>query len=111
MLTLMLISETLMHILTSAVAHGPAVIARLELVLTQSWCLWQALDVFLAGDDVPAKKPDPSIYRLAAERLGVQPSECLVIEDSAIGLQVTPFPYYSSKLCVRCQGCWNLTTA
>jgi len=60
---------------------------------------------------VPAKKPDPSIYRLAAERLGVQPSECLVIEDSAIGLQVTPFPYYSSKLCVRCQGCWNLTTA
>lgn len=49
----------------------------------------QALDCFLAGDDVPAKKPDPSIYTLAAERLGVQPAECLVVEDSAIGLQVT----------------------
>ncbi|KAL0051749.1 hypothetical protein WJX82_001416 [Trebouxia sp. C0006] len=48
---------------------------------------FEALDVFLAGDDVPAKKPDPSIYTLAAERLGVQPSECLVVEDSAIGLQ------------------------
>ena len=48
----------------------------------------QALDCFLAGDDVPAKKPDPSIYTLAAERLGVHPSECLVVEDSAIGLQV-----------------------
>ena len=49
----------------------------------------QALDAFLAGDDLPAKKPDPSIYVLAAERMGVQPEQCLVIEDSAIGLQVS----------------------
>ena len=52
-------------------------------------CCLQALDCFLAGDDVPKKKPDPSIYTLAARRLGVQPAECLVVEDSAIGLQVT----------------------
>lgn len=50
----------------------------------------QALDVFMAGDDVPEKKPDPSIYVIAAERLGVYPSECLVIEDSTIGLRVSP---------------------
>lgn len=42
----------------------------------------------MAGDDVPEKKPDPSIYVIAAERLGVDPSECLVIEDSTIGLRV-----------------------
>lgn len=52
----------------------------------------QALDAFLAGDDLPAKKPDPSIYVLAAERMGVQPEECIVIEDSAIGLQVDVTP-------------------
>lgn len=34
------------------------------------------------------KKPDPTIYRVAAERLGVKPSECVVVEDSTIGLQV-----------------------
>lgn len=51
----------------------------------------QALDAFLAGDDLPAKKPDPSIYVLAAERMGVQPEQCLVIEDSAIGLQVSQY--------------------
>lgn len=45
-----------------------------------------ALDVFMAGDDVPAKKPDPSIYRIASERLGVAPECCLVVEDSKIGL-------------------------
>ncbi|KAJ7541786.1 hypothetical protein O6H91_10G076700 [Diphasiastrum complanatum] len=40
-----------------------------------------------AGDVVPRKKPDPAIYLLAAETLQVLPSRCIVIEDSAIGLQ------------------------
>ncbi|KAK9812072.1 hypothetical protein WJX73_003157 [Symbiochloris irregularis] len=48
---------------------------------------YRNLDVFMAGDDVPEKKPDPSIYRIAAERMGLDPSECLVIEDSTIGVQ------------------------
>jgi HAD superfamily hydrolase (TIGR01509 family) len=44
------------------------------------------LDVFMAGDDVPRKKPDPLIYNLAAEKLGLHPDECVVIEDSMVGL-------------------------
>lgn len=39
-----------------------------------------------AGDVVPRKKPDPAIYLLAAETLDVEPSSCIVVEDSAIGL-------------------------
>ncbi|KAF3509534.1 hypothetical protein F2Q69_00005567 [Brassica cretica] len=39
-----------------------------------------------AGDVVPKKKPDPAIYNLATETLGVDPSKCVVVEDSAIGL-------------------------
>ncbi|XP_031476617.1 CBBY-like protein isoform X1 [Nymphaea colorata] len=39
-----------------------------------------------AGDVVPRKKPDPAIYLLAATTLGVEPSSCVVVEDSAIGL-------------------------
>lgn len=39
-----------------------------------------------AGDVVPLKKPDPAIYLLAASTLGVEPSSCVVIEDSGIGL-------------------------
>ena len=46
--------------------------------------------MFLAGDDVPKKKPDPTIYRIAAERLGVSPEQCVVIEDSTIGAQARP---------------------
>ena len=43
-------------------------------------------EVILAGDMVPRKKPDPSIYHLAAERLAVDPASCVVIEDSRNGL-------------------------
>ena len=45
------------------------------------------LDVVIAGDDVTAKKPDPMIYNLAAERLGLAKEECVVIEDSLVGLR------------------------
>ena len=39
-----------------------------------------------AGDVVPAKKPDPAIYLLAVERLGLDPADTLVVEDSRNGL-------------------------
>ena len=43
-------------------------------------------DVILAGDVVSKKKPDPEIYNLASERLRLEPSECVVIEDNRNGL-------------------------
>ncbi|WP_433384381.1 HAD-IA family hydrolase [Actinoplanes sp. CA-142083] len=39
-----------------------------------------------AGDIVPAKKPDPAIYRLTVDRLGLSPVDTLVVEDSRNGL-------------------------
>ena len=44
-------------------------------------------DLVLAGDVVAHKKPAPDIYLLALDRIGVQPAEVLVIEDSRIGLE------------------------
>ena len=41
----------------------------------------------LAGDAVPAKKPDPGIYLLALERTGADPDDTIVIEDSRNGLR------------------------
>src|SRR5690606_15406277 len=40
----------------------------------------------LAGDVVSRKKPDPEIYNLAKERLGLPGGSCMVIEDSRNGL-------------------------
>jgi HAD superfamily hydrolase (TIGR01509 family) len=39
----------------------------------------------LAGDVVSKKKPDPEIYNLAIQRLGIIPGECFVVEDSRNG--------------------------
>lgn len=40
-----------------------------------------------AGDIVADKKPAPDIYLLALERLGLQPHEAVVVEDSSNGLR------------------------
>jgi HAD superfamily hydrolase (TIGR01509 family) len=40
-----------------------------------------------AGDIVPAKKPDPAIYTLTLEQLGLTPADAIVIEDSRNGLR------------------------
>lgn len=45
-----------------------------------------SFDFVLAGDIVGKKKPDPAIYNLALEKTGLQPEECVVIEDSRNGL-------------------------
>lgn len=39
----------------------------------------------VCADEVPRGKPDPAIYRRAAELLGVRPSACLAVEDSVTG--------------------------
>ena len=38
------------------------------------------------------KKPDPAIYTAAAQKLGVQPNECVVVEDNNMGLKVGGSP-------------------
>lgn len=43
-------------------------------------------DVTVAGDEVPATKPDPGPYLEAARRLGVDIEQCVVIEDSPTGV-------------------------
>ncbi len=48
--------------------------------------LLSQLDVLVTNQDVLRPKPSPDIYSLAAESLGVQPGECLVVEDHDYGI-------------------------
>jgi sugar-phosphatase len=43
--------------------------------------------VLVTADDVEHGKPDPRVYTLAAERLGVLAERCIVIEDAPAGIQ------------------------
>jgi HAD superfamily hydrolase (TIGR01509 family) len=59
---------------------------RLERTLGRAGLL-DAFDVVVAGDEVEHGKPAPDMFLLAAARLGVRPSACVVIEDSPPGVQ------------------------
>ena len=41
----------------------------------------------VSGDMVTRCKPDPEIYLTAARRLGLQPEECVVVEDALAGIE------------------------
>ena len=41
----------------------------------------------LSGARLPAGKPDPMLFTLAAASLGVRPEKCLVVEDAPAGIQ------------------------
>lgn len=43
-------------------------------------------DVMISGEDVVSGKPDPACYLLGAERLGFDPTQCLVFEDAVAGI-------------------------
>jgi len=43
--------------------------------------------VYVNGNDVTHKKPDPELFLIAAQRMGLDPSRCVVIEDAPNGVQ------------------------
>ena len=43
-------------------------------------------DVIVTSDEVEHPKPAPDLYLLACERLGVDPSDAIAVEDSATGV-------------------------
>lgn len=60
------------------------VLPFLERLLGTPRC--ERFDVIICGDDVELLKPDPVCYRLALERLGVEPSDATAMEDSHNGV-------------------------
>ena len=43
--------------------------------------------VYINGSMVKKKKPDPQLFLLAAEGIGVEPADCVVIEDAPNGVE------------------------
>jgi beta-phosphoglucomutase len=46
----------------------------------------QAFSAIVTGSDVTRGKPDPGVFLLAAQRMGIEPSHCAVIEDAPVGI-------------------------
>jgi beta-phosphoglucomutase len=44
-------------------------------------------EVVVTADDVSKPKPDPEVFLFSAAKLGVDPKDCVVIEDSVFGVR------------------------
>jgi beta-phosphoglucomutase len=77
--------------LRTAVASSSRTARRfLEAIVVEDPSLGRPIELFdfiLEGDGVRAAKPDPEIYIAAARSLGLEPSECLAIEDAVSGVR------------------------
>jgi HAD superfamily hydrolase (TIGR01509 family) len=49
--------------------------------------LLDRFDTLVCAEDYTKSKPDPEPFLVAAERLGVAPADCLVFEDTEMGIQ------------------------
>lgn len=47
----------------------------------------ETFDAIIYGNNVKHTKPAPDIFLLAAEKMGIDPKDCLVIEDALSGIQ------------------------
>lgn len=59
---------------------------NLELVLTEG-LIANYFDAEVHGFDVARGKPAPDCFLLAAERLGLLPGDCVVVEDAPVGIR------------------------
>ena len=67
----------------ACVSNGDMVVVEANL---QVLGLADLVSFSISGDDVKKGKPDPEPYLTAARKLGVDPADCLVIEDSIVGV-------------------------
>lgn len=63
----------------SASKNTPLILEKTELA--------DKFDAISCGLDTTKSKPDPEVFLIAAEKLGISPSECVVIEDSDAGIE------------------------
>ena len=86
-------NTALIQLLQSLQEHGCKIAiastARMENLMNvlNHLNLQSAFDLIYAGKDVKQGKPSPEIYLKTMEALGVNPSETLIFEDSAVGIE------------------------
>ena len=74
------------HGVKTAVATS-ADLMKMEINLREIGLSAETFDATVNGLEVVHKKPSPEIYLTAAQRIGVEPNHCLVVEDAINGVQ------------------------
>lgn len=60
---------------------------RVDMELILLYSKLPRFDAYVSADDITRGKPAPDVFLKAAEKLGVEPGECVVFEDAVMGLR------------------------
>ena len=74
-----LIANNIPFALGSASKNARSILEKLNLL--------EKFDAIVDGTDVSKAKPDPEVFLIAAEKLGVNPEDSIVFEDAVAGIQ------------------------
>jgi beta-phosphoglucomutase len=72
----------------------------IDLILNKT-NLRKYFQVIVSAEQAGKSKPEPDVFLLAAQKLGIQPANCLVVEDSENGIKAAQA---AGMICVAYQG-------
>ncbi len=81
------VREMLAELRRREIRRAVATSSRNAALLLERTALADAFDAVVSGNDVREAKPAPEIFLLAARRLGLDPAECVVVEDAPAGIE------------------------
>lgn len=68
------------------VAIATSALEHMVIYVKKRFGLDKHVDVFVESKDVKRTKPNPDVFLLAAKKLGVDPKDCIVVEDAVNGI-------------------------
>lgn len=81
------VAEFLTHIRANGMKVALGSASKNSPIILERTGLSKYFDAIVDGNDVSTAKPDPEVFLLGAERLGLKPEECLVFEDAQAGIE------------------------
>ena len=81
------VRELLAELRRAGIKIAVATVSKNARTVLDGLQLWDAIDALSNGYSVGRSKPAPDLFLHAAAQVGVPPSQCLVVEDAAAGIE------------------------
>ena len=80
-------AETLRALRARGVKSAIGSVSKNTPLILERTGLTNLVDAVVDGNSITKSKPDPEVFLKGAEKLGLQPAECLVVEDALAGIE------------------------
>ena len=81
------IPELLQYLKSNNIKFSLGSASKNARLILETLDLLKDFDAIVDGNDVSSAKPDPEVFLIAAEKLGTDPKQCIVVEDAQAGVE------------------------